>query len=468
VYIVQKRKGHLVQSTNKASAPRGNFESRILSKPFPDRLQTIQFHASAIKRGFANGDLALVNLSYAKIIEAVRQQNLKEKGAYEEYLTVARQEYDDFRSVYKFEYPQQFLPPSQWKPKAGPSLSSNEKIVLVSDNSKLKALIAELGGSGHPEYPLLRREYATESGIKASDFSGWVVEQLRTKDYDSLYAFSKEVYLGRDASFEDTFKEKFSSFLQKDFGALFNSIEPEAIFEIRAFFILAYGIDDFNREFWIAEGKDGELLAKVLSVYRFSVNKDSCQPLVKKANLFLKEMRKDKLIEYWLEFKNYTLEEIKKDYKLDEKTDLAQKLRKLSLGERLFFFDFAHTDGSYWSGASSYRTRRFGIMERQGVTKMVELGIFRENSVLEAIPEVASKGELKEAAEKSGFEVKKSWTLQKIYENLRKSDKGEEFLMGFLKDKTVVSFNEEFRADLVEILENQERIKRLVDLLAVM
>jgi hypothetical protein len=468
LYKALRRKTRTSLSTNKAQHQAIDFKPEIFAKPFPDRIRTIQFHANAIKRGFANGDLSMVNLSYAKFIEAIRQQNVNEHGAYEDYLSAAREEYDRFRQAYQLEYPSQFLPPVDRKLTRRSVASESTRVIVKGDNTKLMALVNDLGGNGHPEYPLLRKEYAIESGIRIADFSGWVVQQLREKDYESLYAFIKEIYLGRDEALENELNEKYVKFLQKDFAGLFDKINSEAILEIQAFFILRHGIDDFNREFWIAEGKNGESLVKILSVYSFSVNRDAFQPSVKRANRFLNEMRKDGDLEYWLEFKDYTLEEIEKEYRLDNATGMAEKLRKLTPGERLHFFDFARHAGNYWNGQSTYSTRSFGINELKSAAHMTELELFHEKKELDAIPEVVSKGELKEAAEKAGFEIKKSWTLQKIYESLVKTESGKKLLSDGLKTQTVLHFNVRYAPDVEMILQNQEKIKRVVDLIAMM
>ena len=194
---------------------------------------------------------------------------MTENGKFENDLATIRKEYDEFRTLYGLEYPPQFLPPSQrQKAQSSSTIPSNPKPTVTSNNSKLKKLLSELDSKGHTEYPLLRNEYAVSSGMPYTDFSGWVIEQLKTKDYNSLYAFVKEYYLGRE---NDTYREQelkkiFEKFLTKNFNALFKDIDEQAIFEIQAFFILKRGIDDFNREFWIAEDKEAELLCKILSV----------------------------------------------------------------------------------------------------------------------------------------------------------------------------------------------------------
>ena len=350
------------------------------------------------------------------------------------------------------------------------TIQNNPKPTITSDNTKLKILLSELGSKGHAEYPLLRKEYAVSSRIPYTDFSGWVIEQLKTKDYNSLYAFVREYYLGRNGNTYDEKKLKitFENFLTKNFKALFVNIEEQAIFEIQAFFILKHGIDDFNREFWIAKDEESELLCKILSVYSFEIVSNSFKPLIKKANEFLREMRKKS--EFWKDYKKYKIKELQNKYKLETTNGLEKKLKQIISGERLHFFDFAiiYSYRKFWNGDSSFKTRSFGVNEQDSVKKIIELGIFDIVNNIQIIPEITNKRELKEAAEKSGFEIKKSWTMGKIFENLMKSERGQVFLQQFIKSKTVLALKDKYQTDLTIILKYQEKIKRIVDLIIMM
>ena len=339
---------------------------------------------------------------------------------------------------------------------------------ITSNNSKLNTLIKELESKGHPEYPLLRKEYAVSSGVPYKDFSGWIIEQLKQKDYNSLYAFVKEFYIGKDNSYEKELKINFEKFLTKDFKSLFNNIDEQAIFEIQAFFIIERGIDDFNREFWIAEDKEAELLCKILSVYSFSINPNSFEPLIKRANKFLREMRKD--VEDWKSFKNYKIEELKTENIIETSTNILNKLKQLNPGERLHFFDYSnkYSKIKFWNGDSSSKTRNFGINESDSIQKIASLGILEKVCDINAIPDITSKSVLKEKAEKAGFEIKKTWTLQKIFENLLKTESGQIFLKEFTNENIVLCYNQEYQSDLNAISNYQTTIKRTIDLITML
>ena len=392
--------------------------------------------------------------------------------------------------------------------------TNTDKNLETQPISKLKALIDSVKSIGHPDYPLLRKEYATTSRMPCTDFSNWVSQQLKDKDYNSLWVFVKTLYNENDnlqfgIDFSEmidevliiTVSEKygvsqadakrevgklklhdnknqakelsplrkaFDSFLKKDFRNYIVA-EDNTTLELQSFFILSNGIDDFNREFWISEGKEAEMLSKTLSVFSFKTQRQGFEYLITKANKFLKEMKTDKdTKDYWGDYPYYKIEDINSTYSLNTDTDLVDKLKSLSIGERLHFFDYATTYSyrKYWDGDSTYKTRSFGINETSSFEKIISLNIFDIVADIESIPEIISKGELKEKAEHKGFEIKKSWTLDKIFINLKNSDKGIAFLNDIVRERKILKFKEEYKPDLEKIIKYQSEIKKIADLLS--
>lgn len=130
-----QKTAHFVQDT-KLKTQSKNFKPTVSELEFPDRVDAIVWHLNAIDKGFRNKDFELVNLSYAKLIESIRQQNVNENGIYSDNLESVRIEYKEFREAYGYEYPQQFLPPSERK-KTTPSNSNGQLLVNPKSNFKL-------------------------------------------------------------------------------------------------------------------------------------------------------------------------------------------------------------------------------------------------------------------------------------------------------------------------------------------
>lgn len=134
IYLLTRKKGSQKQAQPKANNRQGQFESNIPNLVFPDRTDAIEWHSQAIKKGFQNGDLELANLSYAKLIESVRQQNVNTNGKFDSVLEQIREEYQSFRTRFDLDYPEQFLPPSQRK-KEKRNTQTND-LVNVSSHTK--------------------------------------------------------------------------------------------------------------------------------------------------------------------------------------------------------------------------------------------------------------------------------------------------------------------------------------------
>lgn len=94
-----------------------SFQSKLSGIKFPDRINTIDWHNQKIQQGLRTGDIDLANLSYAKLYESIRQQNVNDNGEFNDVLEVIKQEYKEFREYFQVEYPEQFLPPEERKKK---------------------------------------------------------------------------------------------------------------------------------------------------------------------------------------------------------------------------------------------------------------------------------------------------------------------------------------------------------------
>jgi hypothetical protein len=394
----------------------------------------------------------------------------------------------------------------------GSKQNETPKLKTSKQQETLAPLFDMIKGIGQSEKPLLRKGYGTV--MPCYDFSTWLIEKYIHGDYRAIWDFKSEYkddnysesggvsvdleelfpqYFGPDIlvkkfglsrveakkqwdkineesnkklveqsqieqkeRFDDFFKENYSKYLV---------IEDRATIELWAFFVLS-AKNEFNAF------KDGSdlAIAKILCPYNFSIDKEAFRQLIDKANQFLREMRRqDKEFggDYWKNTSNFRISDLRQEYTISLQTDLAEKLKRLGLGERLHFFDFANsmTFGKYWSGNSTFSTRTFGIYEKESISKMVELELFIYTSEIESIPDVVSKGELKDKAEVNGFELKKSWTKDKIYNYLLSADGGVDFLKRLIDENKPLVFNQKYIDDLNKILEYQVNIKIVANLL---
>lgn len=480
-YFIGKNKDKNKQrnSTVNTNNPELNSKSKITSTPFPNRDLVISMHLKMVDKALATGNVNQANLSYAKLIESIRQQNINNGGEFDQFLKEAREEYAQFRNKYDLEYPEQFLSPAERESKQSSKNKNFSSHNSIIDNEVFDYINSK-GENGYQENLLWRKEYDINSQVPSNDFSKWIIEKLKVKDYSKLIDFLMLYYYGNNYTESDINKlnSELKQFLKKDFNSLFNKANPELVYEIQAYFIIKKGLSDFNREFWIGDDKEAEQICSFMSVYSFSVNVSAFSKTIEKINKFLKKRKTEEskeMIEfemneveyggYWTPHDFYS----EKDLTIKDRalTNLDIELQKLGIGERLHFFDFVikYNRDSYWDGKSFYKTRGFGINEKENINMFSKSPIFQVVKDINAIPDLMEKAELKEKAENAGFELKKSWTKQKIFENLAKTDEGEEFLKSLIVDKKILKFNETFRNDLSKIIDYQKEIRRAVNLI---
>jgi len=113
----EKKKNSSVKTQPIKEPTKNSFNSKLSSIKFPDRINAIDWHNQKIQQGLRTGDIELANLSYAKLYESIRQQNVNDNGEFEDILQAVGKEYKEFREYYQVEYPEQFLPPEERKKK---------------------------------------------------------------------------------------------------------------------------------------------------------------------------------------------------------------------------------------------------------------------------------------------------------------------------------------------------------------
>lgn len=111
-WVAKSKKSSRVSAiTTIEKSPKLDFTSEL--DKFPDRTDAIKFHKQSILKALAGGDVELANLSFAKLVESVRQQNINLGGSLDNELVLLRKIYDSFRMEYHLEYPKQFLQPKE-------------------------------------------------------------------------------------------------------------------------------------------------------------------------------------------------------------------------------------------------------------------------------------------------------------------------------------------------------------------
>lgn len=136
----------IIQSANTDSSSKNGVDaSKTIGKSeneynidltiFPDRTDAIAFHKITFAKACQERNFKQANLSFAKLIESYRQQNINEQGRYDDMLARLMTDYDKFRAIFGLEYPVAFLPPNMRKP-AEFAMAKNNGRVSISQNGE--------------------------------------------------------------------------------------------------------------------------------------------------------------------------------------------------------------------------------------------------------------------------------------------------------------------------------------------
>lgn len=335
------------------------------------------------------------------------------------------------------------------------NIINKEDAYKQSDNLDILALKETIAGLGHPDYPLLRKEYAVSSRIPCIDFSPWIVNWINIGNSKTILAFVQDLNMSSDSQLS----RKTNAILGMPIEKYLN-IEKRAIQEIKCLFIIEYESYSNLRYYAISQDND-MILSRILCVYPFYINTDMVNKLTQSIKRHLSELGRGR--------EAYVPDATSDYYNplINMRTDIIQRLSVLTIGERLHFFDAItiYSNRRYWTGSSTYRTRKFGIEENSSFDAIISTGIFSIATDISIIPNVAKKGTLAQLAIDNGFEIKKSWTLLKIYEELAKTEEGRVILASFLAEQKIAEIQEDFIDDIKRLLDYCEKIKGVVNLL---
>lgn len=283
------------------------------------------------------------------------------------------------------------------------------------------------------------------------------------KKHFAIYEYEKLIsYLTSAAiSKKEALKHLLTNDIQK-----YIITEKQARDEIKSIFILYGGLAPFEKErgYWIY-GKSMPVLFYALSIYNFSTT-EFINQLIERRNFFIKWSNED--LNYDIEQPMLTIEDIGNIDQLEVETDIIEKLKRLSIIERLYFLkSYAESNNcTYWNvEAVSYEIKSYGVNELQIKAKLIELDLFEYSKDTESILYLYDKSQLKEKAESAGFQLKKSWTKQKIYEYLKSTESGTMFIENEVEEKKMIKLREKYIADTTSILRYKQRIKNIIQLI---
>jgi len=295
--------------------------------------------------------------------------------------------------------------------------TSKTKLVEGYDAKGTNAVslfLSSIKGVGHPEYPILDKNYSPSSRVPCVDLVPFISKCINDGDINSIKTVMRSVIegnpgLGIGSSWID---ESVDYILSIPFEKYVTFLSPNALPELKALFIVA-AKGGGGREFLITDEIPRLILWACISYQ--PIWSDNLQTLAKKANSWIDKMAKD--TPYWEGYEKFGVEEIPNKI-ID--TDLGEIISALTPAARLQLFYAMEKGGGALSELTNYQIRSFGIDVETTSLELIESGLVEFSFSNNVIEQAHSKKELIELCDEHAATYRKSWKKEKLVEALEK------------------------------------------------
>jgi hypothetical protein len=308
----------------------------------------------------------------------------------------------------------------------------------------LDSFLTSINGIGHPEYPILDKQYSPSSRVPCTDLVPFISRLIIERDTGSIKTVMRTVIEGNpglgigphwiDDSIDEILSVPFENYV--------SFASANALDELKALFIVA-AKGGGGRQFLITE-EIPRLISWVCLSHHPSWS-PQVHPLAKKANSWITKMAKD--TPYWQEYGKFELKELSTVYIENE---LRTVMLALSPAARMQLLYTVERGGGSLPSLTNYQIRSFGINAEKTSKELIDSGLVLPSPSKEAIESAHSKQELVELCETNGATYRKSWKKEKLVDALQERDSA--ILEKVAKSKNLVSPNYERYPDLRNVV----------------
>lgn len=252
--------------------------------------------------------------------------------------------------------------------------------------------------------------------MPCTDFSGFIIERLKTGDPNSICTLIGSIIeanpgVGIGSSWID---EEIRTIIKTDLNKYISFDDPLAILELKAIWIISAKAGG-SRDFWLTE-KTPLQVAQALCAYNILL-KPAMIELLKKANSFIRKMRKDN--PYWddqplFSANDLTLSEL-------SPSECIGKVRSLSIGARLHLFCAICFVSNDLPDVTDYATRSFGLYIPDTTKEILTSHLLVPARNPQFLKETMTKDALIATCESTGTACKKSWNKTMLLQSLIKN-----------------------------------------------
>ena len=297
------------------------------------------------------------------------------------------------------------------------------------------SFLSSIKGVGHPEYPILDKQYSPSSRVPCTDLVPFISKRIIERDITSIKIIMRAV-LGANPGLgigPDWIDESIDDILSIPFEKYVSFSSANVFPELKALFIVA-AKDGGGREFLITE-EIPRLISWVCIAHHPSWS-TQVYSLSQKANSWIAKMAKD--TPYWQEYGRFDLRDVPS---VSIENELRSVILTLTPAARLQLLYTVERGGGSLPSLTNYQIRSLGINVEKTSKELIDSGLVILSSSNEAIESAHSKQELVDLCETNGATYRKSWNKEKLVDALQKMDST--ILEKIAKSKNLVSPNYE-------------------------
>lgn len=319
-----------------------------------------------------------------------------------------------------------------------------EKSPKRHGSNAVDSFLSSIKGVGHPEYPILDKQYSPSSRVPCTDLVPFISKRIIERDITSIKIVMRAVIEGNPGLGigPDWIDESIDNILSIPFENYVSFSSANAFPESKALFIVA-AKGGGGREFLITE-EIPRLISWACIAHHPSWS-TQVHSLSKKANSWITKMAKD--TPYWQEYGKFDVREIPS---VSIENELREIILTLTPAARLQLFYTVERRGGSLPSLTNYQIRSLGINVEKTSKELIGSGMVLSSSSKEAIESAHSKQELVELCEANGVTYRKSWNKEKLVDALQKMDST--ILEKIAKSKNLVSPNYELYPDLRNVV----------------
>lgn len=326
-----------------------------------------------------------------------------------------------------------------------------------SNNASLNAFWHSISRYSHTDFPFLHQTYSPSSRMPFGDCSKFITNSLRTLDFLSIKSLMNYIIAGNSGvgCSSGWIENEVDEIIKIDFEKFAVFENTTAVLELQALFIIASKIGG-GREFWLTDNM-GQLFSYALCCYHIEPT-DAIDILKKKANSFIKRMRKE--APFWNDIPFFKSTTFTNPATTSSVSSIMQNLPVMA---RIHLLAISERNASSLLTSTTFKMRSLGVNPLETAPALFNSGL------CELVPETAdlsnciSKSDIIEKLNVNQIPYKKSWNSTRLFTELK--EHCPDCIQGFINDLQIARIPLPYAKDIQTIREYSISLQDILRLL---